>query len=64
MGQITKNLDSLKMGNKIIEKMASINITGNIIPMIWFKKILYPSFSSSSSVTFAVSYTIPTLPQK
>lgn len=43
MGQITKNLDSLKMGNKIIEKMASINITGNIIPMIWFKKILYPS---------------------
>lgn len=43
MEQITKNLDSLKMGNKIIEKMASINITGNIIPMIWFKKILYPS---------------------
>lgn len=43
MGQTTKNLDNFVVGNKIIEKMASINITGNIIPMIWFKKILYPS---------------------
>lgn len=43
MEKIIKNSDNSKIGNKIIEKMASINITGNIIPMIWFKKILYPS---------------------
>ena len=30
----------LSSGNAMVDSMAEINITGNIIPQIWYKKIL------------------------
>ena len=30
-------------GNDIVDEVGKINITGNVIPMIWFQTIRYPN---------------------
>lgn len=31
------------IGNAVVDEVGTINFTGNIIPMVWFKTICYPN---------------------